>query len=268
MPKLTAACVLLLVLALAGCNIGQPRNPTFSLTTGEARDSLREMSRRPKALERPVVIVGGWGRGDLATTSLYEPLMRAIRGADVTVVTFQGLKNFEQCRARLVETVAEVYGTDEQGYTAEVDVIGISMGGLVARDAAAAPREGNADPRRLRIGTMYGIGVPHNGIRAANLAVWDEYVNQMRGGSRLHQRLDAAWEAEPGTYEIVDYVRLGDPWVGPRNAQFPGTTVRWVHNTATEDAHHGFHDPRIIADIARRLRGEPPHSTDPPAPLP
>jgi hypothetical protein len=36
-----------------------------------------------------------------------------------------------------------------------------------------------------------------------------------------------------------------------------------------EDAHHlAFSDPRIVADIARRLRAEKPFAADPAEPLP
>jgi hypothetical protein len=36
-----------------------------------------------------------------------------------------------------------------------------------------------------------------------------------------------------------------------------------------QDAHlMAMADPRIIADVARRLRGEPPLTSDPPEPLP
>ena len=88
---------------------------------------------------------------------------------------------------------------------------------------------------------------------------------------------DAAAEGDDGTatpaafrgYRIYPYVRLGDIVVGPENAAPAGQTPWWVHNPPLRSAHLAAAvDDRILADIARRLRGETPFAQDPPAPLP
>ena len=48
-----------------------------------------------------------------------------------------------------------------------------------------------------------------------------------------------------------------------------GQRVWWVANDPLQSAHLGaFTDPRILADIARRLRDESPYTTYPPDHLP
>jgi hypothetical protein len=64
-------------------------------------------------------------------------------------------------------------------------------------------------------------------------------------------------------------VRLGDGIVGARYAAPPNTAPRWVPTPPLGDSHNGASkDPRILADILRRLRGESPITTTPQAPLP
>jgi hypothetical protein len=72
-----------------------------------------------------------------------------------------------------------------------------------------------------------------------------------------------------GAFEAFYYVRLDDAVVGEANAAPPGETAWWVPNRALQHSHvHAYKDPRIVADIARRLRGETPYATEPPAQLP
>src|SRR5205814_7120526 len=62
---------------------------------------------------------------------------------------------------------------------------------------------------------------------------------------------------------------LGDTVVGPQYAAPTGRTPWWVPDRPGEFAHVGtMTDPRILADALRRLRGEKPWTTDPPASLP
>ena len=87
----------------------------------------------------------------------------------------------------------------------------------------------------------------------------------MRAGSDYLARLDAAERS----YTLIPYVRLGDVTVGAENAAPPGERAWWVppipFTLPHGDAHH---DARIVSDMLRRLVGEPPHTTEPPTPLP
>jgi hypothetical protein len=119
---------------------------------------------------------------------------------------------------------------------------------------------------------LFTISTPHRGADLADLpALFGRLQLDMRERSdflaRLNRRNDAG--TEQGRYELVPYTRLGDGVVGSHNTAPPGHTPLWVPNLPLEPSHlAGFTDPRIVADIARRLRGEPPLATGPPAPLP
>ena len=70
-------------------------------------------------------------------------------------------------------------------------------------------------------------------------------------------------------YEMHCYVRLDDSVIGAASAAPQGRAAWWVANMPLELSHLGAaEDPRILADIARRLRGETPFTRVPPAPLP
>ena len=92
----------------------------------------------------------------------------------------------------------------------------------------------------------------------------------MRAASAFLQRLEQAEAATAeDDYELVPYVRLGDRIVGTHNAARAGTTAWWLPNPPLNFAHFAVNrDPRVRADVARRLRGEPPLTKTPPAPVP
>jgi hypothetical protein len=64
-------------------------------------------------------------------------------------------------------------------------------------------------------------------------------------------------------------VHLGDEIVGQQYAALPGQTAYWLPNDSLLLPHPAaMVDDRILADIARQLRGEPGFTRPPPAPLP
>jgi hypothetical protein len=86
----------------------------------------------------------------------------------------------------------------------------------------------------------------------------------MRRGSAFLAELDD--QLASASYELYTYARLGDMIVGVENAAPPGMDPWWVANPPLGLAHLGApHDPRILADILRRLRGEPALATRPAA---
>lgn len=171
--------------------------------------------------------------------------------------------NFTKIAARLVGLVEARWPSHEQGWTREVDVVGVSMGGLVARAGAAGVGAGggpSAGGRRLRIGRLFTLGTPHCGARLAELARPDAAARDMRAGSAFLSRLDEARGAsERGAlYEMVCYTRLRDSWVGAGRTAPPGLDVHWVSGWRVLSHVTVSMDPRIVVDIARRLRGEDP----------
>jgi len=255
-----------LLLSVLGCNIGHKTNPSFDLSVEDAWAALEEMAANPKTPTRPVLITGGWQGKGFDSIKTYQLAEQALGKENLVVVTYDGINKFSGARTRTIEAVAALGDPAKPGYTPEVDVIGVSMGGIVARDAACPPRPQEDDPRRLKIHTLYGISVPHRGVRLGVIGFYDSMAKEMFKNSETNGRIKSYFK--PGEYEIQDYGRLGDPWVGVDNATLPGHFIRWLPNTTFGDAHLGFQDPRIVADILRRLRGEEPFSTDPPSPVP
>jgi pimeloyl-ACP methyl ester carboxylesterase len=258
------ALLLTLVAVLAGC-AGSEVNPSFPVSLDDARVLLREMDEQEKPLERPVVVLGGIHDPGFAAPSFRRRLLQATDdNAQAIAVSFLTTFDFEACRRRVIKAVDDRWPTDDPGQTIEVDVVAISMGGLIARYAA---RERTDGERRLNIRRLFTIATPHRGAALAELPSLDERVLDMRAGSAfltMLNRLTAGDEPE-----LVSYVRLDDAIVGELNATPPRGELWWVPNAPMSLSHMAAgSDPRILADIARRLRGEPPLTRSPAAILP
>lgn len=252
---------------LMGCAGIGAENPSFDVSVSEAREALREMEAEPGRLERPVVVLAGLFDPGVASWNLARQL-RSLTGDDrVISVAFPLAWSFDACRERAITSVEEAFPSEDAAWTTEVDVVGVSMGGLVARYAAMEPEEQDEPARRLRIARLFTISTPHQGAALAAVPSLDSRQRAMRKDSDFLKELNDRY-TDTG-YELYPYVRLGDRMVGPENAAPPGEVPWWVparflqpdHLTATLD-------PRIIADIARRLRGESPFTSEPREPLP
>ena len=255
-------------LTLAGCGTA-PSNSSFDLAATEARKALREMRETPRQLERPVIVLDGLGP-PVASWLLADQVRRATGGdrRDVVGVTFVFNLSLDDCRRRVVDAVERHFPSDDPLFTCEVDVVAMSMGGVVAR-YAAAPEPG-ARGKRLKIARLFTIASPHAGAELAALPpVLGQLQLDLRERSpflRALARREAEAEAD---YELYPYVRRGDCVVGDANAAPAGVTPLWLPNLPLENAHlAAWSDPRIVADIARRLRGETPFATMPAQPLP
>ena len=263
---LRALLVIAAVVSLTGCG-GATKNPSFDLAATDARKALREMRESPRPLQRPVVVLDGLGP-PVASWLLAEQVRRATGGGrrDVVGVTFAFSGSFAECRRRVVDAVERHFPSDDPYFTREVDVVAVSMGGVVARYAAAP--EPAARGKRLKIARLFTIGSPHTGAEMAALPpVLGQLQLDLRERSPFLRAL--ARREVPVDYELYPYVRLGDCIVGDANAAPAGVTPLWLPNLPLEDAHlSAWTDPRIVADIARRLRGEAPFATLPPQPLP
>jgi len=260
-----AAALGLSAAAMSGCTADEPLNPSFALTLADSKLALREMTREPRPFDRPVVVLGGIYDPGVVASVLGDRLRRLSGEPDQVIsVSFFGLASFDRCRDRVIRRVDEKFPTDDPAATVEVDVVGVSMGGLVARYAAAPRGDGG---RRLRIRRLYTISTPHRGAQMATLPTVDRRALDMRPGSAFLEALDDAL-AELD-YLIIAYTRLDDAVVGEANTAPTGHAPFWVPNVPGSFAHlFATDDPRILADIARRLRGETPYTIEPPMPLP
>ncbi len=254
------------LIAMTGCATSAV-NPSFPLTVTEAKLELEAMEGAPVELARPVVVAGGYLDPHLGPWWVARRCRGDTGDERFINVSFFFCATFDACRTKLIEAVDAAYPSDDPVWTTEVDVIGMSMGGLAARHAAASPGDGAASPRRLRIRRLFALSSPHQGARMASLPCFLELHRDMRAGSKLLARLNEATGS--ADYEIYPYVRLGDLIVGAENASPPGRPPFWVSDRLFQPAHAaGAVDARFHADIARRLRGEPPYTTLPAAALP
>jgi hypothetical protein len=254
----------LLVTSLTGC-AGPAVNPSFPVSLDDARDLLREMDERAKPLDRPVVVLGGIHDPGFAAPSFRRRLLRATDdNAQVLAVSFLTTFDFESCRRRLIESVNRRWPSEDAQRTVEVDVVAISMGGLVARYATR--RRSDGEPR-LHVRRLFTIATPHRGASLAELPTLDRRVLDMRAGSAFLEVLNRlTTDDEP---ELIAYVRLDDGIVGEVNAAPPDGELWWVPNAPFSLSHMAAaSDPRILADIARRLRGEAALTRSPAARLP
>lgn len=240
-------------------------NPAFDVTMTEARDELRAMREDPRDLDRPVVVLSGIYDPGLIGWSVVRSLDRISTDAHPVIgVAFPLTWSFDACRDHVFDVVDRKLGIDGEAYTGEVDVVGLSMGGLVARYCTMPRAE---DGRSLDIRRLYTVASPHRGARLAGLAFFDARARDMNVGSPFLVALDAHRREHP--MDIVAYARLDDMIVGEHRSAPTGQQSYWVATPFGEFGHLSSHrDARILADIARRLRGEPPLTAPMPGPLP
>ena len=263
----TTAVVALLLLALIGCSPKQrdpSANPSFPISTKEARATLRKIESRPKPLERPLVVLNGFLDPGFGGAAVAGMVRQHVKDTRIITVAYPFASSFEDCRKTVIEAVDRAFPSDDQAQTREVDVIGLSMGGLVGR-YCAAPANGH---RRLNVRRLFTVSSPHQGaLRAQRLPPLLKMQMDMRPNSMFLQHLQESEACV--SYEIIPYVRLNDRVIGPANAAPAGRWPWWVPNEPMQNPHIGAAtDARILADILRRLRSEKPLSIEPAAPVP
>jgi len=246
-----------------GCAAPAP-DVAFDISQREALEALKQMRKNPLPLERPLIISGGYLDPGTSTHRVIERFKRLTSTPELVYGTpYFSVGTFETARRRLIEKIESKYPSENDEWTVEVDVVGVSMGGLVARYAAM---DNGGAHKRLKIKRLFTLATPHQGAKLAWLPPFDEKQRAMRTGSEFLCALD---EALPGeTYEIIPYVRLGDGVVGCDRSAPEGVRVRWIPNEPFGFSHLGVqNDPRLSVELARRIRGEPPVSGEP-SPLP
>lgn len=247
-----------------GCAKQSP-NPSFNVSSSDAKAAMKAMSKDEKRLERPVVVLGGYHDIGIGPAAFVGRLRDAVGDERMISVVYPFSCSFDDCRRTVIRAVEKRFPSEDAAETVEVDVTGLSMGGIVARHAAIE-RPGE---KRLRIKRLFTVSTPHRGAVRASLPTVHQIHRDLRSGSPFLRALYAA-EGDDRDYEIIPYVRLGDWIVGPENAApRDAAAAYWVPNPPLQSAHWGAPlDPRIVADIARRLRGERPFTADSPTTLP
>lgn len=269
MNRLSSTMLLSLLCAAVqtGCMgvSGSALNPSFPLVRHDAKRMMEEMRATPLPAQRPIVVLGGYFDPGFVAQGVANRLRHVLEmPPEVISITFFANGTFDECRAQVLREVEQAFPTNDPNWTREVDVVAISMGGVVARHAARDLGDGS---RRLNIARLFTISTPHTGANLASLPTFDRRQLAMREDSDFMAELNE--DSTSRDFPIYAYVRLDDAIVGVENAAPPGVVPWWVPNEPFQFAHlSAAEDPRILADIARRLRDESPIALSPPTPPP
>lgn len=227
-------------------------NPDFPVTHAQAVARLRALA--PKPLPRPVVILAGWHAPGLTRTNLERLLRPATsdRREDFLSLAYPFATSVESAAEHVARRVRARFA---HAWPESFDLVGVSMGGLVARFLAA--HDPDLSPRVRRIFTLAS---PHRGARLADVVRPDRAARQLRRGSQLLRSLDDSLAR--ARFELVPYTMLDDWWVGATRSAPPGRNPIWRRpRTLTERTMSHLLIPRsrpIVLDLALRLRGEEP----------
>ncbi|MEO0511680.1 MAG: hypothetical protein AAF108_02135 [Planctomycetota bacterium] len=251
---------------VASCTaVVEPGQP-LELTKVEVAALRGEMEASPADLERPVVVLSGYHAWPSMADRLADRLAAVTSGDrdDFVDVAYTNVGEFDKMVSRAILTVDAAFPSDDPRETVEVDVVGISAGGLVARAAAMPLHKGLARDKRLKIRRLYTLGTPHRGALLAERIAPDPAAKDMVQGSDFLRSLD---EDLPGIdYEIYPYAHLNDTWVGATRSAPPGYDPVWTGGRRMF-SHFGVSDNKMfILDIARRLRGDEPLASEPTPP--
>lgn len=238
-------------------------NPDFAVDAAMVAAERARMRGEPRPLARPVVIIAGWRSPRMQGFGLADKLgpLTTGRADDFIRIAYPFVGDFERALERVRATLAK---SERVGNHTEIDLIGISMGGLVGRLLASRAAEDGL----VRVRRLFTIATPHRGAILADWVRPDRAARSMRRGSDLLCGLD---ECLPrADYELICYSQLRDWWVGAKRTSPEGHGSHWIDTQSPADlvlSH--FTSPRrwpIVIDIARRLRGESPLARNASAP--
>ncbi|MEQ8769902.1 MAG: thioesterase domain-containing protein [Phycisphaerales bacterium] len=216
-------------------------------TPEEAARLRRRMRRTPAPIDRPVVVISGYLDPGLYAGVVSRELRRLTSHdpADFHVARFALHGAIEPMAERVTEKLRAI-GSES------FDLVGLSMGGLIARRVAAVV---NAAGDR-RVERVFTLGTPHRGSTLAERIAPTEAARQMRPGSEFLRALDAA--LGPSGIELVAYQMEEDAVIGDGRGVPEGHPGIRLPRRAGEPHLHIMGDPIAILDIGRRLRGESP----------
>ena len=228
-------------------------NPGVNITRAEAKRDLERMKRDRRDLQRPVVLLNGYHAWAGVICSPRDLLRDCTsRKADDFLAISYGLHtDFDRLRETVLKKVRERFGESQP-----LDVVGYSMGGILGRVCASGD-DG------MRIERLFTLASPHRGAKLADRITIDSAGRSMRAGSDLLSKLDSeshpqSTAAKSGPSFIRCYTQTNDPVVGATRASPPGVHPVWVGGTKLLSHFSTLHNPVLLADLARHLRGEAP----------
>lgn len=198
---------------------------------------------------RPVVFVHGWGchPAHFAGFRQYFGLMGRTRSYAIDLTEVETL---DEMADRLRRFIAEVVHFNALGDDDQIDLVGFSMGGVVARLAL------QDEETRARVATLVTMGTPHSGTYLARYAATPLTLD-LRPGSPAMQRLAEAQEALTG----ADGPRTVALWSPADTVIVPaeGAQLEGAENLEIEGCtHFGFlMHPRTWETVLRLLDDAP-----------
>ncbi|MBS0198391.1 MAG: hypothetical protein JSR77_16695 [Planctomycetes bacterium] len=238
--------------------MGIIRNPGFDVDSAGFRAAAVAMRNCPGVLPHPLVVICGY-HSPAAPGWIALATLRRFAGTGehgTIVVSYPSCTSKEAAADRILRAL------DRAGMIGRsIDVMGISMGGIMARWLAARGEL----PGIQRLVTLAS---PHRGAKIARSVRPDAAARDLRPGSDFIGALDADFAGR--RYELFCYATLRDWLVGARNTAPVGMSPVWVDPTrplAKVMSHFTIgSDWRIMADVATRLLGRPKLGTpsDPP----
>ncbi len=248
--------LVLIALSLSACFSVGPRNPAITLTDDEVDAEWRALRSSPGSIERPVVVLGGWRSPSFTADGLRANLTRATGAPPERFLShsYPFITDIEAAATEVVERIEDAWPSDDPERTVEVDVVAISMGGLVARAAQQPARPDAPARKRLVIRRLFTLGTPHRGARMAAVIAPDRAAADMKPGSPFLARLDEVLVDAP--FELLPYTVLNDKMVGATNTAPHGWPIYWNRGTFLFSHYRVSSNRAILVDIARRLRGE------------
>ena len=225
------------------------------VTTKIAKAELAAMRDEPGALQRPVIVIDGFLDPGFGSAALVRDIERATGDDRVARISAYAPPTLTHYADRVIELAEREFPGEA------VDLVGISMGGLAAIEAAA---DGRVEVRRV-----FTLASPLRGAAKANLPAVFPVMLQMRPGSAYLAALPSrveTFEANGGT--LISYGGVSDRTVRIEEAVPPSGQLIWLPaDGSARWGHTGvIRDPRLTADLINRLRGDGPLMR--PRPLP
>lgn len=229
------------------------------------------MAGSPRPLARPVAVLGGWRSPPFMARALARRLAALTSRSlgDFRAISFPFASSIGRAasiaRHAIEEHLDRWHGPAS---TREIDIVAISMGGLVARILASTPSADDQGPS-LHVRRIFTISTPHRGALLARWIRPDSAARDMQPSSDFLRTLDLALAEDDASHhpaphlappELISYAQRLDWWVGTWNTAPRGHPLRCAKVRGPVSAvlsHFTAHsNPAIVLDIARHLRGE------------
>lgn len=250
------------------------QNPAVTTSPRDVERAIAEMLASKKSLARPVLILNGYHGWSGLAYSHRDRLatLTSKNRDDFLAVSYAFATDIIDASTRVLNAVQERWA-DANGNVPQLDVLGISMGGLVARWCAMSPdaraklpvvagqrggRSGSTPRLQLDIARLFTFASPHRGAILADKIAPDPAGQAMKTDSKFVAAMnDEEVVRQTRIGEMICYTQLRDTWVGARNTSPPGVHPCWVDGPPLFAHFTAARNPIVFADVARQLRNEP-----------